>query len=126
MPTTSTLTRARRACIARALEASEHPAAMTGIAELAAAWHDVKAACTAAQRIDPDGHGNAALRAELDRRLFCIAARLDALRDEERRRVVALVMALAALGRAAGHAVLPLARDLHRAAPDGSGDATSD
>jgi hypothetical protein len=126
MPATSTLTRARRACIARALEASEHPAAMTCVAELAAAWHALKAACTAAQRIDPGGHDNAALRAELDRRLFGIAARLDALRDEERRRVVAQLLALVALGRAAGHAVLPLARDLHRAAPHGSGDAASD
>jgi hypothetical protein len=126
MPATSNLTRARRACIARALEVSEQPAAMTCVDDLAAAWHDVKAACTAAQRIDPGGHANAPLRAELDRRLFAIAARLDALREEERRRVVAQVMALAALGRAAGHAVLPLARDLHRATPDGSGDATSD
>lgn len=126
MPATPTLTRARRACIARALEVSEHPGAMTCVADLAAAWHDVKAACTAAQRIDPGGHVNAPLRAELDRRLLGIAARLDALRDEERRRVVAQVMALVALGRAAGHAVLPLARDLHRAAPDGSGGAASD
>lgn len=126
MPATSTLTRARRACIARALEASEHPASMNCVAELAAAWHDVKAACTAAQRIDPDGHGNAPLRAELDRRLLAIAAQLDALRDDERRRVVAQVLALAVLGRAAGHAVLPLPRDLHRATPDGRGDAASD
>lgn len=126
MPALLTLTRARRACIARALEASERPASMTCVAELAAAWHLVKAASTAAERIDPGGHANAPLRAELDRRLLAIAAQMDVLRAEDRRRVVAQVMALVVVGRAAGHAVLPLARELHRAAPDGRSDAASD
>lgn len=124
MPVASALTRARRACIARALELSEHPATLDSVDALAAAWHDVKAALTAAQRIDPSGLRNARLRAELERRLLAIATRLDALRDEERRRVVAQVMALVVLGRAAGHAVQPLARDLLRAAPEAADDAS--
>jgi hypothetical protein len=51
------------------------------------------------------------LRAELARRLRSLADRLDALWAEDRQHVVAHVLALAALARAAGRPVHPLAAD---------------
>jgi hypothetical protein len=116
MPLSASLTRARHNCIARALEASEHPGGITSSDVLAAARNEVNAALSAAQRIDPGGRSNRALRAELERRLWAIACRMEALRAEDRRRVVAQVIALAAIGRAAGRPVLPPARDLRRGA----------
>jgi hypothetical protein len=114
------LTRARRACIAGALEASEHPARMASRAAVAAAANQVRAAFAAVQAIDPGGGGTAALRAELRRRLDALDRRLDAMWSADRRRVVALVMALAATGRAAGYPVQPSARDLVRTTAPGA------
>ena len=120
-PHASRLTRTRCARIARALEASEHPEEIASQDAVIEVWNDVKGAIRAARRIDPTGRSNRALQAELDRRLRKLAGRLDALTREDRRSVVAQVLALAALGRAAGYAVRPLARDLQRA-PSLDGD----
>jgi hypothetical protein len=113
------LTAARRASIARALEASEYPARLASRAGLVAAVNEVKAAIAAAQAIDPTGRSTVLLLGELGRRLLSLDRRLRALWTADRRRVVAQVIALAALGRAAGHPVQPDPRDLVRiAAPD--------
>ena len=116
------LTCARRACIARALELSEHPDRLSGRDAVAAASNEVRAAIAAARRIDPTGFSNALLRAELRRRQRALAARFDLLVTDERRAVVAQVVALAAIGRAAGHPVRPQPRDLQRAAAPEPGD----
>lgn len=105
------LTSFRRAAIARALEASEYPDRLDDRAAVAAAWNEVKAAIAAARRIDPSGHSTAGLRAELARRLRALAGRLDALWAKDRQHVVAHVLALAVLARAAGRPVHPQAAD---------------
>jgi hypothetical protein len=112
--TVNALTRTRCARIARALEASEDPQALGTRQAVIAVWNEVKAAARAARRIDPTGRSTRRLHAELERRLRLLAGRLDALTREDRRSVVAQVLALAALGRAAGHAVQPLCRDFVR------------
>lgn len=121
MTTTSRLTRTRCARIARALEASEHPDEIASQDAVIVVWNEVKAAVRAARRIDPTGRSNKSLHAELDRRLRLLAGRLDTLTREDRRSVVAQVLAFAALGRAAGYAVRPQPRDLQRA-PSLDGD----
>jgi hypothetical protein len=105
------LTSFRRAAIARALEASEYPDRLDDRAAVAAAWNEVKAAIAAARRIDPSGHSTAGLRTELARRLRALADRLDVLWAEDRQHVVAHILALAALARAAGRPVHPLTAD---------------
>ena len=116
MSTDARLTCARRRCIARALEASEHPERLAGRAAVAAALKDVKAALAAARGIDPAGAATVVLRAALERRRVALVDRLDALWIDDRRSVVAQVLALAALGRAAGGPVRPQARDAVRPA----------
>jgi hypothetical protein len=118
------LTSFRRAAIARALEASEYPDRLQDRAAVAAAWNEVKAAIAAARRIDPSGLATAGLRVELARRLRALADRLDALWARDRQHVVAHVLALAALARAAGCPVHPLAADRVRD-PQGDGGAQS-
>jgi hypothetical protein len=113
------LTSFRRAAIARALEASEHPDRLDDRAAVAAAWNEVKAAIAATRRIDPVGRSTTGLRAELARRLRALADRLDALWAADRQHVVAHVLALAALARAAGRPVHPQAADRVR---DSHGD----
>ncbi len=108
------LTSFRRAAIARALEASEYPDRLQDRAAVAAAWNEVKAATAAARRIDPSGQSTASLRAELARRLRALADRLDALWVADRQHVVAHVLALAVLARAAGRPVHPQTADLVR------------
>jgi hypothetical protein len=117
----SRLTRTRCARIARALEASEHPDEITSQDAVIEVWNEVKGAIRAARRIDPTGRTNKALHGELDRRLRLLAGRLDTLTREDRRSVVAQVLSLATIGRAAGYAVRPQARDLQRA-PSLDGD----
>jgi hypothetical protein len=119
--TATRLTRTRCARIARALESSEHPDEITSQDAVIEVWNEVKGAIRAARRIDPTGRSNRPLHAELDRRLRLLAGRLDELTREDRRAVVAQVLSLAALGRAAGYAVRPAARDLQRA-PSLDGD----
>jgi hypothetical protein len=111
MPNAARLTQARRACIARALEASELPAKMSSRARVTAAAADVRSALAALRSIDPQGGDTARLRAELQRRHDALARRLELLWSADRRRVVALVIAQAAIGRAAGHPVQPGAGD---------------
>jgi hypothetical protein len=118
------LTSFRRAAIARALEASEYPDRLEDRAAVAAAWNEVKAAIAAARRIDPSGLATAGLRVELARRLRALADRLDALWARDRQHVVAHVLALAVLARAAGRPVHPQAADRVRD-PQGEGGAPS-
>lgn len=121
---TDRLTRTRCARIARALEASEYPQDLCSRAAVIDAWNEVKSAVRAARRLDPSGRSTRRLQSEFERRLRLLAARLDVLTREDRQSVVAEVLALAALGRAAGHAVLPLRRDVPRAPSVGDGLGT--
>jgi hypothetical protein len=121
---TDRLTRTRCARIARALEASEYPQDLGSRAAVIDVWHEVKAAVRAARRLDPSGRSTRRLHGELERRLRMLAARLDVLTREDRQSVVAEVLALAALGHAAGYAVQPLRRDFTRAPSVGDGLGT--
>jgi len=121
VPSNSRLTRARRLSIASALSASEHPDDLASADAVSTVWHEVRCAIRAARRIDPAGNGAAPLRAELERRLQRLADRLDELMTEDRRAVVAQVIALAAVGRAAGHPVRAVPGDRQRA-PSLGGD----
>lgn len=124
MTTDARLTRCRRACIARALEASECPEEIADREALVEVQRELRAALRAARRIDPGGRHNRRLQAALEDRLRRLADRFDALLRQERAAVVAQLLALAALGHAAGYAVSPLARDFPRTpgAPDGGLD----
>jgi hypothetical protein len=108
------LTRPRRARLAAALEASEHPDEFVSESSVVEAIVALQSAVRALRALDAVAYLRSPLKAAIDLRIARLSARRAKLRALDRQRVVAQVLALAALGRAAGHPVLPCRRDIKR------------
>jgi hypothetical protein len=113
--TTSRLTRLRRARLTRALEASEYPEQLVSQQGVLAVRRLLRAAERTLRYTEGVRFRGSPLQVEIERRLRHLAARYDEIRTIDRRTVVAQVMALGVLGKAAGYAVHPCNRDSTRA-----------
>jgi hypothetical protein len=110
----SRLTRLRRARLTRALEASEYPEQLISQNAVLAVRRLLRAAERSLRHTEGARFRGSALHVEMERRMQQLAARYDEIREQDRRAVVAQLMALGVLGHAAGYAVHPCDRDIAR------------
>jgi hypothetical protein len=110
----SRLTRLRRARLTRALEASEYPEQLISQNAVLAVRRLLRAAERSLRHTEGARFRGSALHVEMERRMQQLAARYDEIREQDRRAVVAQMMALGVLGHAAGYAVHPCDRDIAR------------
>lgn len=111
---TSRLPRLRRARLTRALEASEYPEQLISQNAVLAVRRLLRAAERSLRQTEGARFCGSALQVEMERRMQHLAARYDEIREQDRRTVVAQMMALGVLGNAAGYAVHPCDRDIAR------------
>ena len=111
---TTRLSRLRRARLTRAMEASEYPEQLISQNAVLAVRRLLRAAERSLRHVEGPRFRGSALQVEIERRMQHLAARYDEIREQDRRSVVAQVLALGVLGRAAGYAVHPCDRDFAR------------
>jgi hypothetical protein len=111
---TPRLTPLRRARLTRALEASEYPEQLISQNAVLAVRRLLRAAERSLRNSEGSRFRGSALQGEIERRMQHLATRYDEIREQERRSVVAHMMALGVLGHAAGYAVHPCDRDIAR------------
>ncbi len=112
---TSRTTRLRRVRLTRALEASEYPQQLISQDAVLAVRRLLRAAERSLRHSEGARFCGSALQVEMERRMQHLAARYDEIREQDRRSVVAQIMALGVLGNAAGYTVHPCNRDIARA-----------
>lgn len=102
------------------MEASEYPEQLISQSAVLAVRRLLRAAERSLRHSEGPRFRGSPLQLEIERRMQHLALRYDEIREQDRRAVVAQMLALGVLGRAAGYAVHPCDRDVLRDGPRAS------